>query len=117
GGAPGGSARRPHRLCAVLWSRIFRYSSRRDHSTVEGWHVVPRRLCRRGCRGRIVCAKPWHSDTLTWRCDLCGLPYRPLSWSRRQFYQRRIVGTAERYAVGDGISLRWPAASSSKPDL
>ena len=47
--------RRPHRLCAVLQSRLLHPASGRDSRIVEGRHVVSRRLSRLRRRGDAVC--------------------------------------------------------------
>ena len=46
--------RRPHRLCAVLQSRLLHPAPGRDLRIVEGRHVVPRRLHRLRRRGDAV---------------------------------------------------------------
>ena len=65
-----------------------------------------------GCVLAVVlfALQPRHLDPLARRRDLRGRADRALSRPPRQLHQWRIVGTAYRRAVGDGISRRRPAA-------
>src|SRR5262249_32258244 len=109
--------RRPHRLRAVLQPAALPRASGRDRATVEGRHVVPRRLSRLRARGRAVRASAQDPDPLARRRHLRGGADRNIPGPPRQFHQRRTVGPAERRAVGDGVPGRRAAAAPSEPAL
>ena len=54
----------------------------------------------------LVRAPPRHSGPFARRRNAGGRPDRPLPWSSRQLHQRRIMGPADRRALGYGLSLR-----------
>ena len=59
--------RRPHRLRAVLQSRLLHPAPGRDLRVVEGRHVVPRRLPRLRRGGDAVCPQERHLDPVARR--------------------------------------------------
>ncbi len=110
-------SRRPHRLRAVLQSSAFRRAPDRDPAAMERRHVVSWRRDRLHRRHRAVRAAPAHPDAVARRRDRRGGADRPVSRPHRQFHQWRIVGPADRRAVGHDLSERRSDPASSKPAL
>src|SRR5262249_45263908 len=108
---------RPCRLRAVLQSSVFHRASDRDPAIVEGRHVIPRRIFRLRGRRDPVRPQPRHPDAIARRYHLRGRADRAPSRAHRQFHQRRIVGPAERRALGHGVSERRPVAAPPEPAL
>ena len=88
-----------------------------DFRTVERRHVVSRRRRRLHGRHRAVCVASAHPDAVARRRHRRRRPDRPVSRPHRQFHQRRIVGPADRRAVGHGVSQWRPDPAPSQPAL
>ena len=112
--------RRPHRIRAVLQSRLLHPAPGRDFPIVEGRHVVSRRLPRLRRRGDAVCAARTSISILSLGDITTAVGAdRNVPRAACQLHQQRVVGPEADASVPWAMVFpEWrPAAPPSKPAL